>query len=127
MCRSSGQFIALLMLLWLPLFSASALAASVTMQMQPDTCHEAAMQTMSHADMDGHMHHDGASAAPDNDGAGLSCDACDICHLAYTGYLTALGVELVAVRASAQKAVPYQDSFRSFTSAPLVRPPLARA
>ena len=127
MSRLAKKFVAVLMLLWLPLFGSSALAASVSMQMQQNGCHEAAAsQVMSHEDMaEHHQHHGDMSAAADEQTP--SCNACGICHLACTGYLAVLAAGLVAVQAAALGTTPYLVSYISVSSAPLVPPPLARA
>jgi hypothetical protein len=125
MSRLSRKFVAVLMLLWLPLFSGSALAATISMQLQRGGCHEAAAaQAMSHEGMDEH-HHGGMPAAADEHGP--ACSACDICHLVSTGFLAVPSAELVAVQTAAREVTPYLVSFHSFTSAPLVPPPLVRA
>lgn len=115
------------MLLWLPLFSGSALAASISMQMPQGSCHEAvASQAMSHADMGGqHQHHGEMPATADEHSP--ACHACGVCHLACTGYLAVPGIEMVAVQAAAREATPYLVAYHSVTSAPLVPPPLVRA
>lgn len=111
------------MLLWLPLFSGNTLAATVSMQMQQGDCHEsAASQEMQHQNMG--EHHEVSAAADEQSPA---CNACDICHLACTGYLAVPSTEMVTVQASARETTPYLLVFHSFTSAPLVPPPLARA
>lgn len=123
MTRSAKKFVAVLMLLWLPLFSGNTLAATVSMQMQQGDCHEsAASQEMQHQNMGGH--HEMSATADDQSPA---CNACDICHLACAGYLAVPSTEMVTVQTSAREATPYLLVFHSFTSAPLVPPPLARA
>lgn len=125
MFRSSRKFIAVLLLLWLPVFTGSALAASVSMQTQQGKCHEAAM---SHEAMDmgeHHMHHgDNMPSSPDEHSQ--SCSACGVCHLACTGYLAVPGPDMVAMQSAAREATPYLVVFHSFTSVPLLPPPLAR-
>jgi hypothetical protein len=129
MFRSSRKFIAVLMLLWLPLFTGGALAASVSMQLPQGSCHEASMsQTMSHEGMDMGEHHQHRGEMPTTtDEHSPSCSACGVCHLACTGYLAVPSVELVAVQTTAREITPYLVVFHSFTSAPLVPPPLVRA
>jgi len=128
MFRSSRKFVAVLMLLWLPLFSGSALAATVRMQMGHGNCHEAvAAPAMEHCDMNmgGHHQHHGsmpAKADPHNP----SCDTCSVCHLVGTGYLAAPAL-VPAMQTAARELTPFLVAFHSFTSAPLVPPPLARA
>ncbi len=128
MLRSSQKFVAVLMALWLPLFSGSALAATISMQAQQGGCHEAAM---SHDDMEAHhmsahhQHHGDVPGAADEHST--SCSTCGVCHLACTGYLAVPGIELAATPTIARDNTPYLVVFDSFTSAPLVPPPLARA
>ena len=127
MSRLTRKFVAVLMLLWLPLFSSSALAASLAMQLQQGGCHAAAaVQTMSHENTgEHHQHHGDLSAAADEQQP--SCSACGICHLACTGYLAVPEAATVAAQANALEATPYQVSYLSVCSAPLDPPPLARA
>lgn len=129
MFRSYRKFIAVLLLLWLPVFTGSALAASVTMLLPQDSCHEAAMsQNMSHEAMnmgEHHMHHGDMPATTDEHSP--SCSACGVCHLACTGYMAVPDIALVAVQTAARDATPYLVAFHSVTSAPLLPPPLARA
>ncbi len=115
------------MLLWLPLFSGSAMAATISMQMPQGSCHDAAAsQTMSDMDMGEHHQHHGEMPAT-TDEHSPSCSACGVCHLACTGYLAVPGVGLAAVQATVRENTPYLVVFHSFTSAPLVPPPLVRA
>lgn len=126
MFHSSRKFVAVLMLLWLPLFSGSALAASVSMQLAQGGCHEAASsQTMPDMDMDEHQQHGEMPTTTDEHSP--SCSACGVCHLACTGYLAVPSAEPVAVQTAARETTPYLVAFHSFTSAPLVPPPLVRA
>ena len=133
MSRPLRQFIAVLLAIWLPLFSGAAFAASVSMQAQRGACHETGMQQMHHQDMGVHQHHhDEFSAAQDQDDAShdqqeSSCNACGVCHLACSGYLAVPTVETVAVQLTARSVTPYLVSFHSITSTPLVPPPLALA
>lgn len=125
MSHLSRKLVAVFMLLWLPLFSGSALAASVSMQLQRGY-HEAAVQAMAHEEMSGcHQHNDAQPVAADEQTP--ACSACGLCHLACTGYLAVPGAELVAVQTAAREVTPYLVVFHSFTSAPLVPPPLVRA
>jgi len=127
MFRLTQKIVAVLLAIWLPMFSGSALAASVSMQMQQGSCHEAAMsQEMSYMDMGEHnQHHGELPAAADEQST--SCSACGICHLACTGYLAVPSAELVAMQITARVVTPYLVVFHSVTSAPLDPPPLARA
>ncbi|BCK87836.1 hypothetical protein MIZ01_1633 [Sideroxyarcus emersonii] len=127
MSRSCQKFVALLLLLWLPLSGASALAATVTMQLQHAGCKEnVTSQQMSHTHMSGHhQHHGKMHAAADNHKQ--SCNACGVCALAGTGYLATPHVGMAAAPAIAHERTPYLVAYHSFTSAPLVPPPLVRA
>ena len=132
MSRLSRKFVAVLMLLWLPLFSGAALAASVSMQAQRCACHEAGMQEMHHQDTDIQQHHQAElSGAQDqsasHDQQDSSCNACGVCHLACSGYLAVPSMAAVAAHVTALTTTPYLVSFHSITSTPLVPPPLARA
>ena len=125
MSRLSRKFVAVLMLLWLPIFTGSALAASVSMQLQRGTCHEVVASTaMSHDDSDHHQHHSEAPTVTEQQDT--SCSACGICHLACTGYLVAPSAETATEQAASLEVTPFLVVFSSFTSSPLDPPPLAR-
>ncbi|HLP97382.1 MAG TPA: DUF2946 family protein [Sideroxyarcus sp.] len=125
MSRLYRKTVAVLMLLWLPLSGGSALAATISMQLQQGGCHEMTA-AMSHDDMgEHHQHHGDMSAAADEQTP--SCNACGICHLACAGYLAVPGSATVAAQPAALEATPYLLSYISVSSAPLVPPPLVRA
>lgn len=127
MSRLSRKFVAVVLLLWLPLFSASAVAASVSMQMPQGHCEEAAAsQAMDDTDMSEHLQHHGETPAM-ADEPGPSCSSCGICHLACTAYVGVPAVELAALQAGSHEIAPALVAFRSVTSVPLLPPPLARA
>lgn len=118
------------MLLWLPLFSGSALAASLAMQAQQGSCHQVAVQhdedmSMHHHDvaMDQAASHDHSAAQDQTDS---SCNACGVCHLACSGYLAVPGLAAPAMQQAGAVTTPYVVSFHSITSTPLVPPPLVR-
>ncbi|MBI5007420.1 MAG: DUF2946 domain-containing protein [Nitrosomonadales bacterium] len=127
MSKLSRKLVAVLMLLWLPLSGTSALAASISMQLQHGGCTESAvMQTLAHEDMAAHhQHHEQAPAAADEQDT--SCNSCGVCHLACTGYLAVPSAEMLAAQTTALESTPYLVAFHSRTSAPLVPPPLVRA
>lgn len=127
MSHLSRKLIAVLMLLWLPLFNGSALAATVSMQTQQEKCHEStAPHAMHHMNMDGHHQHHGDTPSTSNE-HNPSCNTCGVCHLACTGYMAVAGVAVVAVQTAARETTPYLVAFRSVTSVPLLPPPLVRA
>lgn len=128
MIRSFRKFIAVFMLLWLPLSSGSALAASLAMQLQQGECHESAeMMSMSHEDMMDHdmMQHEHEAMQANNEGDS-GCTACGVCHLACTAYLDTpvVAMQLAAPASQAVSSIP--ETFVSHLSAPLDPPPLAR-
>ena len=122
------------MLLWLPVFTGSALAASVSMQLPQGECHDAAMaheamnmdmamdMSMDMANMDMGEH----QPVPAGD-HGPSCNDCGVCHLACTGYLAVPSVSVADVQTAAREITPYLVVFNSITSVPLLPPPLVRA
>jgi ferredoxin len=124
--------IALILLLWLPLFSASAVAESLAMQLQRGECHEAAeMMVMSHDDMMDHemmdhgmMHHGTMQTHDSDDG---SCTSCGICHIACSAFLGAPAVAVQSMASSSQPVAFIPEHFISHLSAPLDPPPLVAA
>lgn len=133
MFRLSRKFVAMLMLLWLPLSNGSALAATVSMELHRDACQEVTIQEMHHAEAGDHQHqHVEASAAQDqttstNDQTDSSCNACGVCHLACSGYLASPVTADAAAQAAAKPATPYLVVLNSITSTPLIPPPLVCA
>lgn len=124
LCPMSNLFrklVAILMLLWLPLFSSSALAATVVMQMPSGACHDVGMPVSATMDM-AMNDHDANSAS--TDGCSTSCGV--LCHLACTGYLAVPSLALISVDSAEPQISLYRVSFHSFVSVPLLPPPLAR-
>ncbi|MBI1424287.1 MAG: DUF2946 domain-containing protein [Gammaproteobacteria bacterium] len=116
MSRLTRKFVAILMLLWLPLSASSALAATVSMQMH-DACHDMTMPTMQHQTTGNH-HAAAQHSAP--------CSTCGACHLACSGYLATPPLELASLQFEGRLDIPYLVAFTSITTAPLDPPPLAR-
>ncbi|TAJ79324.1 MAG: DUF2946 domain-containing protein [Gallionellaceae bacterium] len=126
MSHLTRKFVAVLMLLWLPLFTGSVLAAAVSMQMPQSGCHEAAAsQAVAHDDMEQHHHH--PQEAPTQDEHSSSCSACGVCHLACTGYLSVASAAIVSLQTTSREVTPYLVAFSSVTSTPPLPPPLVRA
>jgi len=111
------------MMLWLPVFSGSALAASVSMQMPSSSCHEA---MSSHA-MSGETHQHASTMHSSSDKHAPASGGCGLCHLACTAFLSADSQKLVPLESTASIATPYLVVFISVSSAPLLPPPLVRA
>lgn len=118
------KIIAILMLLWMPLFTANALAASVSMQLPQGVCHGQAIgQDMALDEMNEHNQMGSMSVDDDHE---LPCTVCGICHLACTGYLYVPVIELQPVQTSANSFLPYQVAYQSITLPSLVPPPSPR-
>lgn len=122
------KFVAVLMLLWLPLFGTSAVAASVSMQMQHGTCRDAELPNL-HGDADVHQHHHADDGMDQQnqiaEDEGTHCDSCGVCHFACSSYLAAPIVVSPGIPASGQSATPYLVFYASVISVPLLPPPLA--
>ena len=127
MSKRFRKFIAVLMLLWLPLSGGSALAASLGMQLQQGSCHEsAAMMDMSHADMGEHHMMQQNDAQTANDGAS-SCAACGFCHLACSGFIAVAPTSVQILETSSQVIAFLPETFTSHITTPLLPPPLVAA
>ncbi len=127
MSKLTRKIIAVIMLLWLPLSSGSALAASLGMQLQQGECHDSAMMMdMSHGDMGEHhmMNHDDMQASNDDSSMGSSCS---ICHLACTAFLDVPAVNMQLAETGSQAVSFIPETFVSHLSAPLDPPPLVTA
>lgn len=129
MLRLPGKFVAVLLAVWLPLFSANALAASIGMQSVADGCPMAPMGT-SHTRHASAVHQHMQPAAlhgqrHQHDGRYPSHRNCGLCQLASCGYL----VDTSAWQAMHQPLLPpfppASIQFQSVSSAPLDPPPLA--
>jgi hypothetical protein len=143
MFRPFRKFIAVLLAIWLPLFSGNALAASIVMQSINGDCHIAVAQQVSHRSQPvsashQHMHHAQLAANPDQSAGhqeqqnsphhsqNSSCNNCGVCQLACSGYLAAVAINVAEAQPSAQSFTLSSTQFQSITSAPLDPPPLAR-
>ena len=121
MSATLRKFVAVLMLLWLPLAVSNALAASIAMQTQQSDCQEMGMSGMQQHDMSG-QHHDQAA----NDG-GTSCNTCGACHLACAFFLNVPSAGPLVLIESGQEYAGHLVSYTSVSTVPLLPPPLARA
>jgi hypothetical protein len=127
MSQLSRKFVAVLMLLWLPVFTGSAVAASASILVPHDFYHEtAASQSMSGMAMGDHRQHTGETPATENDST-PSCGTSSVCHFACAAYLAIPRIELTVTPTVGSDIAPYLVSFVSLTFAPLVPPPLVRA
>jgi len=126
MYRTTGKFVALILAIWLPLFSGNALSMSVAMQR--GDCHSVVAQQGEPCDpaMQQDTHHvatDPTQSTSYQDSVGNECVTC---HLACCGYLAAVLVKVTDAQSSALRFLPVSALFYSFTTAPLDPPPLAR-
>jgi len=131
MSHTVRKLIALLMLLWLPLSSGSAVAASLAMQLPNGSCHESGAMSQ-HAMNDRQMmqqhdhqmmQHDDQTSPTDPSSA---CATCAVCHLACSGFAVAQSPVASLVATTMQIVTFKPEIFISHVSAPLLPPPLAR-
>jgi len=136
MFRIPRKFVAVLLAVWLPMFSGYAMADSIVMQNMHGDCHGA--QQVTHpsqdvSDLHQQMHHVQLVAsehqpAGQHDSQSPTCnDHCGVCQIACSGYLAAVTMVVVEALPSLQSFTLFSTQFQSFTSAPLVPPPLTRA
>ncbi|MDX8378598.1 MAG: DUF2946 domain-containing protein [Gallionella sp.] len=135
------KFIVVLLALWLPLFSGSVLAASVSMQFHvgkmnteqslqnSDSDSDVTMQYIQYGDScdqqrvgssDTHAVHN------DDHHHGKICTACGVCHLACGGYLIVSDLSGLIQQQPENPKAFYLLSFNSVNSSFLLPPPLAR-
>lgn len=126
MFRSTGKLIAVILAIWLPMFSGNALAMSVTMQtMRGDFHSVAAQQGEPHcaSAVQQHAHH----AVADQDqstGHQSAGEDCGACHLACCGYLAAASIEVIGAQPSPRLFAPVAAQFQSIIPTLLDPPPL---
>ena len=118
---------ALLLAVWLPLFSANALAASMVMEPMSSACHHAQQVADSHQHMQ-HMQLTSNYNPPteSHDQQSSTHNDCGVCQLACCGYMATVTFQLAEGQALALSYTPSSTQFQSFNSAPLDPPPLAR-
>lgn len=135
MLRLPRKFVAVLLAVWLPLFSGNALAASIGMQANSGDC-DVMQQVSPPSQHDSashqHMHHHQLAANQEQQNnphhqQHSSCNNCGVCLLACSGYLAAVTINVADAQPAAQSFTLSTTQFQSFTSAPLDPPPLALA
>jgi len=138
MLRPNKKFIALLLVIWLPLFSGSALAGAVAMQAKGGDCHAAATQQNEHRPHHAqntpatpHEHQAQLAANPDSSGhqdqPNTSCKNHAICHLACCGYVANSIMIIVAEQQPDRAFTPYLVTPRTLTLPLFDPPPIARS
>jgi hypothetical protein len=136
MFQLTRKFLAILLAVWLPLFSGYALADSIVMQNMRGDCygeqqiaHSAQHDTAIHDSASHqHMHHVqlAGSEAQSHDNQEPACDNCGVCQLACSGYFAVTVVDMAAIEPSSQAYTLSSTEFQSVTVTPLDPPPLAR-
>lgn len=115
MYKTMRRYLAIFLMLWLPIFSGGALA----MVACPHTMsHD--MSTMSMAEHADHSNHQSPIPVADN----LNCDQCGLCQIACSPGLTATLQPAASTLASVENATLI-NQFRSITLPLLDPPPLA--
>jgi hypothetical protein len=125
-----GKLVAVFLAIWLPLFSANVLAASIGMQSMAGGC-QMAPAGASHNRQISAMHQHMPLAAlhgqqHQHDGQYPSHRNCDLCQLACCGYLADATGWLIALQPLIRPFIPASVQFQSVSSAPLDPPPLVR-
>ncbi len=129
MCRPIRKFVAMLLAVWLPLFSGNVLAVSVAMQSQRGDCQTVVVQQGEHHAAPTHHAQPAANqdkSAEQQDHQNTSCKNCSVCHFACSGYMATTAIKVAADQPLAPSFAPASTQFQSITSAPLDPPPLAR-
>lgn len=131
------KFVAILMLLWLPLFSGNALAVSMVMQAMGSGHHGAvAQQDEPHmhcpATAQQHTQHTRLAADQDRsaghqDQQNSAGEDCGTCHFACGGYMATASAKVVEAQPLVRLFTSPSSQFQSVTLTPLDPPPLARA
>ncbi|MCR4303828.1 MAG: hypothetical protein NUV63_06325 [Gallionella sp.] len=136
MFRPFRKFVAVILAIWFPLFSGSALANSVAMPSGGGACQSVVAQQNTQqpqqvAAMHQHMHHaqpvvNQYQPAGADDHQDSSCKTGSLCHLACSVYLAAAAANVAKDQLAAQLFTLPSTQFQSYVSAPLDPPPLSR-
>jgi hypothetical protein len=119
------KFVALLLAIWLPLFSGNALAAAVVIQTMNGDCHGMVVQSDEYqspqlaANQDQSAGHDAQQNSPRKD--------CGVCYFACCGYMTAVSINVAEAQSLAQTFTLFSTPFQSITLPRFDPPPIARA
>lgn len=136
MLYRTRKFVAVLLAVWLPIFSGNAMAGSVAMQMMGGSCQmmetqAGEQQLPSASSMHQHTQNVNPAADPNQTAQTVeqqnsSCNNHSVCHFACIGYLATVALEIPNGQPSSLSYLPFSSQFQSVTSIPLVPPPLAR-
>lgn len=134
MSRTIKKLIAVFLTLWLPLFSGNALAVSVAMQtmnsnypmVAQQDCHSPQQASTAHQHNQDQSagNHDRQNSHPDQQNS--PCENCGVCHLACSGYLATVAIEVAKLQPMTQLFAAFSAQFHSITTTPLDPPPLVR-
>ena len=132
MIRAPKKFVAILLAVWLPLFSGNALAMHVVMQVGSGHCEVAVVQQESqqlhqHSAHQTQLDANQGQATQHHAQQNASCNNCGVCHLACCGYISTVTLNMADAQPTSPAFPHFSTAFQSFTSAPLDPPPLARA
>ena len=136
MFRTIRKFIAVVLAIWLPLFSGNALAGAVVMHAKGGNCHTAVQQSGHHSHdasaRHQHMHPAHPAANPDVSSShrvqsNSSCDGHAACHQVCCGYAAGSALVIVAAQQADRIFAPYLETPRSRTLPLFDPPPLAPA
>ena len=127
------KFIAVVLAIWLPVLSGSALASSVAMQAMDSDCHLAGVQLREYSpqQLSASHHHDQFAASHSqetgqHDQQDSSCKNCGVCHFACSGFMAALSIAETKNQVLIPGYTLFSTDFQSFSSAPPNPPPVAR-
>lgn len=127
------KFIAVMLAIWLPMLSGSALASSVAMQAMGSDCHLAGVKLKGNSSqqLSGSHHHDQLAASHSHetgqhDQQDSSCNNCGVCHFACSGFMASLSLTETKIQLLIPGYMLFSTDFQSFSSAPPNPPPLAR-
>ena len=134
MFSHSRQFIAVLLTIWLPLFSGNALAVSISMQAKGGDCHAAMKANVALNEASMHQHMQQADRltqqAQHDHQSGQQHSAhkdCGVCQLACCSYMATVTTDVAKLHLPAQLFSLSITQFQSATLSSLVPPPLALA
>ncbi|MDO8464298.1 MAG: hypothetical protein Q7S46_03455 [Gallionella sp.] len=135
MLRITKKFIAVLLAVWLPLFSGSALAESIVMQSKMGDCHAVVAQEDEHRSHLASIAHEHQAQPAEDTGMPSGhqeepnppCNSHSICHFASCGYVANSVLMTIAVQQPDRAFTPYLVTLRSLTLPLFDPPPLARA
>jgi hypothetical protein len=127
------KFIAVMLVIWLPVLSSNALASSVAMQATGSDCHLAGVQLKENSpqQLSASHQHDQLAASHSHETdqhnqQDSSCKNCGVCHFACSGFLATLSLTVTKNQLLIPGYTLFSTDFQSFTSAPPNPPPLAR-